>query len=616
VNVGTESGRRLGVLLEGILVVVAYGALAVVLLSPLFDDLGGAVLDPQRAWLTGWVPREHPESMTRAMLRDIHLFVWAYAWDWHALTTQPGALFQANIFHPAPDALAYSEHALGKLPITGPLFALSGNAVFAYQADLLLTFALSGAALYALLRSVGAARGASFVGGLAYAFCPARFDSLYHTYLLAGQYLPLALLFLDRTLFGGRRRDAVAFAAFLLLQMLSSYYLAYQAVIALGAWATAVLWATRGRVPWRGAVRVALAGGAVAAAFLLVSLPYLRVRSGGGIFAYGGVFAEALIGGSNDPWRNFLLPSHLLRASLVEPLARGGFAYVGLVVLVLAAIGLRRSREEPPSRRRLAAGALAIAVTGWVLSLGPYLPLESGRIRLPYWLLMEVVPGFDSMRVPSRFALTMMLGVAVLAGLGADRLLRALAARGVAWAGAAATALLVLLVSADFGLGIERYGTRPLRVGADGPEVYRHLAALPRGPLLELPLPGPDGLRASEAMVHSTTHWMPLLDGSSGYFPPSLPIVSGVARRLPGPDALELLGRLTGLRYVVLHRAALTPAESARWQDPPGLDLVGRFGGDELYVVASPPAPDLEPALEACARDRAACDVVRAALAP
>jgi len=605
------------VLLEGLLVVIAYGALAVVLMSPLFDDLGGAVLDPQRAWLTGWVPREHPESITRAMLRDIHLFVWAYAWDWHALTTQPGTLFQANIFHPAPDALAYSEHALGKVPITGPLLALSGNAVFAYQADLLLTFALSGAALYALLRSVGAARGASFVGGLVYAFCPARLDSLYHTYLLAGQYLPLALLFLDRTLFGERRRDAIGFGAFLLLQLLSSYYLAYQAVVALGAWAAAVLWTTRGRLPWRGVVRVALAGVAVAAAFVLLSLPYLRVRSGGAIFGYGGALAEALIGGSNDPWRSFLASPLLLRASLVEPLTRGGFAYVGLVVLPLVLLGLRRVSAEATSRRRLAAGALAIALAGWVLSLGPYLPLEGGRVRLPYWYLMELLPGFDSMRVPGRFALAMMLGIAVLAGLGVDRLLRTLAARGAAaWSGAAATALLVLLVCVDYGFGVERYGTRPLRVGADGPEVYRRLAELPRGPLLELPLPLPDGLRASEAMVHSTTHWMPLLAGSSGYFPPSLPIVTGVARRLPDPGALELLGRLTGLRYVVLHRAALTPAESRRWRDPHGLDLVGRFGGDELYVVANPPAPDLEPALRACARDRASCDVVRAALAP
>lgn len=602
-------------LLEGLLVVIAYGALAVLLLSPLFDDLGGAVLDPERDWLTGFVPHDSNGSMTRAMLRDVHLFVWAYAWDWHALTTQPGALFQANIFHPAPDALAYSEHALAKLPITGPLLALSGNAVFAYQGDLLLTFALSGAALYALLRSVGAARGASFVGGLAYAFCPARLDSLYHTYLLAGQYLPLVLLFLDRTLFGERRRDAVAFGAFLLLQLLSSYYLAYQAVIALTAWLVAVLWTTRGRLPWRGGVRVVVAGAVVGGVFVLVSLPYLRVRSSGAIFGYGGGFAEALIGVSNEPWRNFLVSPLLLRASVVEPLTRGASAYAGLVVLLLALLGLGRVPAEPPPRRRLAAAALAIALAAWALSLGPFLPLDGGRVRLPYWYLMEVLPGFDSMRVPSRFALSMMLGVAVLAGLGVDRLLRVLDGRGArAWSGAATTALLAMLVCADFGLGIERFGTRALRVGVDGPEVYRRLAELPPGPLLELPLPRPDGLRASEAMVHSTTHWMPLLHGSSGYLPPSLPIVTSVARRLPDADALELLGRLTGLRYVVLHRAALTPAQRQRWQDPPGLDLVGRFGTDELYVVADPPAPDLERALRECARSVAACAAVRAVL--
>src|SRR5690606_24290716 len=152
-----------------------------------------------------------------------------------------------------------------------------------------------------------------------------------------------------------------AFAVFLLLQMLSSYYLAYQTVIALGAWATTMLWTTRGRLPWRGVARVALAGGAVAVVFVLLTLPYLRVRSSGAIFGYRGGFADALAVTSNDPWRNFLVPGYLLRASLVDPLARGGFAYVGIVVLILALLGLRRSPTDAPARRRIAAGALAIA---------------------------------------------------------------------------------------------------------------------------------------------------------------------------------------------------------------------------------------------------------------
>ncbi|MEW6268744.1 MAG: hypothetical protein AB1689_05535, partial [Thermodesulfobacteriota bacterium] len=164
--------------LEGVVVVAAFAVLAAVLMHPLFADLGESVLDPSRRWLSGWLHGVDQEPLSRAMLRDIHLFVWVYAWNWHALTTDPTSWFDANAFHPARDALAFSEHAIGKLPITGPLQALSGNAVLAYQADLLASFALSGAAMYALVRALGGARGAAFLAGLVYAFAPARIDSL------------------------------------------------------------------------------------------------------------------------------------------------------------------------------------------------------------------------------------------------------------------------------------------------------------------------------------------------------------------------------------------------------------------------------------------------------
>jgi len=227
---------------------------------------------------------------------------------------------------------------------------------------------------------------------------------------------------------------------------------------------------------------------------------------------------------------------------------------------------------------------------------------------------MRVIPGFDSMRVPYRFALMLMLGVAVLAGLGADRLLRALAARcGRRWATLAAAAL-AGAIALDYGFGFERYPTRPLVVGADGPAVYRELARLPRGPLLELPVSAGDGLRASEYMVQSTTHWMPLLEGTSGYGPASIGVVLQLVRRLPDPAALELLVRMTGLRWVVVHVDQLRPAERGRWRDPAGLRRVGTFGGDVLYEVARPPTADLVPALQRCARDVAACEPLKAML--
>jgi hypothetical protein len=101
----------------------------------------------------------------------------------------------------------------------------------------------------------------------------------------------------------------------------------------------------------------------------------------------------------------------------------------------------------------------------------------------------------------------------------------------------------------------------------------------------------------SEYMFFSTFHWHPLLNGYSGYRPPSYTPVVALARSLPNEKATEILARATGLRYVVVHLAKLSEAQQGRWVDPAGLRLVGHFGQDLLFRVGSALPADLLPAL-------------------
>ena len=47
---------------------------------------------------------------------DARVSVWNVAWVAHALLTDPGDLFDANIFHPHRNTLAFSEANLAALP--------------------------------------------------------------------------------------------------------------------------------------------------------------------------------------------------------------------------------------------------------------------------------------------------------------------------------------------------------------------------------------------------------------------------------------------------------------------------------------------------------------------
>jgi hypothetical protein len=578
---------------EGSIVLSTYTALALWLLHPLFAAPTQSV-----AVLIGGGPAN----------ADVNLNMWILAWDWHALTTHPLGLFNGNVFYPAPLALAGSEHMLGHLPIFAPLYALSGNPVFASQMDLLSGFVLSAAGLYALLRHWHAPGLAALFAGFVYGFCPIRVMDTTHIQHSAGQYLPIALLFLDRTLVKGTWRAAGALALCLLLQMLCSYYLAYMTVTAVSGYALGVLWATRGRLHPRGVLLAVAAAILAGAAVGLLSLPYLRLKQVGVLPGYESTgFLRFL---SSGVWKNFLYPPVALQAWGAR-LDHGASTYVGFVPLFLALVGVCVPQRNCAGPRRWArSAALGAAAACYVMALGPELTVGNWVLPLPYKIGMRVIPGFSSMRAPTRFGLMLMCGFAALSGLGLARLI-ALVPQG-RWGTVLATAIVIVLgtaTAAEYGLLQSHPSVRQVAVGAKLPGVYRALQQEQPGPVLEIPagwnddrlvarstmLPlDVDGtLNESEYMFYSTFHWHPLLNGYSGYWPPTYFPVLALARVLPDPRATQVLVRMTGVRYFVVHLARLSPAQRERWEAAPGLRRVGTYGSDVLFEVEERSQPDL-----------------------
>src|SRR2546429_7910822 len=75
----------------------------------------------------------HLASAFAGDLGDPPSQAWILAWDVHALTTNPAHLYDANIFYPFHDVLAYQDTLLGLLPLAAPVLLLSGNAVLTYN---------------------------------------------------------------------------------------------------------------------------------------------------------------------------------------------------------------------------------------------------------------------------------------------------------------------------------------------------------------------------------------------------------------------------------------------------------------------------------------------------
>jgi hypothetical protein len=543
---------------------------------------------------------------------DPLLNTWILAWVIHALGTAPTRLFQANIFYPADNALAFSEHLLGVQPLFAPVYLATGNPLAGYNAAFLLSFALSALAAFALAYHFTRAFWPSLAAGALFGFAPYRFGQLNHIQLLVSFWAPLALLCLDLFLRTRRWAHLAAFAVLYWLQVLSCVYVGYMLTVAVALYASYRALVVD-RSLWSASVLVKGLAFAAASAVVLgpLHLPYFEVSK---TWDFTRSLAELKL--LSPDLLSYLSPPPLINDAYARifwsreiPAVVEKRLFPGLVLPALAAIGSfgRVRAMSADATRHVRRAFWLIVAAGWLISLGPYL-VVAGRetgFPLPYRLLYDVVPGFASMRLPGRFALLAVLAATPLAALGVlrcgERCRRAV--RSPRWS----PLITPLVALGAIALALAELGSKPMPVvaipaGADVPAVYGWLARERPGPLVELPFGGdlnPAWRREYAGELNdlryvylSTAHWLPIANGVSGFNPPTYDEIHAALRALPDSRAVEYASAL-GIKAVVVHIDKLRPDEAVRWlgaELPPGLTRVNAFGPDAVYAVASPAA--------------------------
>jgi hypothetical protein len=319
---------------------------------------------------------------------------------------------------------------------------------------------------------------------------------------------------------------------------------------------------------------------ASAAVLLPAHLPYLEVNR-----AWGAERSIEEVMGYTPDVTSLLAPPESMNAlyvGLLSPLAKppSQRLFQGLVLPLLAGAGvLWLARRAPTEQRRLLGPLAGLCALALVLALGPYL-VAFGRqtnVPLPYLAFYHLVPGWSGMRVPGRFVHLATLAGSALAGFGALGLAQRLR-RPPALVCAALGALFLLE------LGLSRPELSPAPAGPHAPRLYRWLAEARPGPIVELPFGRGADYRA---VLNSTAHWLPLVNGRTGFFPPTYAEVKQELGRLPADRAWQYAGAL-GVRAVVVHTAELPPAEAQRWNAAEARRATRRlatFGPDAVYEV-------------------------------
>lgn len=525
---------------------------------------------------------------------DARQQVFVLAWGAHQLRADPRHLFDAPIFHPHGETFAYAEPMVANAVAALPIFALSSNPLHAFNGILLLTFVGTAFGAYLLVRDLSGSWWAGVVAGTLLAFCSFRVSHLPHLHLLAFPWTPLALWALHRVLGGDGRRYVVAFGAFAVAQILSSFTLGMLMLVAFATVLPVRLALdpdSRASGPLRD---VAVAMVVVAAIVAPFAVPFVRLGRAGFTrtiernVAYSARLADyATPPAESVVWGELLSP---LRGTTTNE----RHLFLGVVGPALALAGLvaRRARRgggdvAPEAMARLTY-VLLLGVSV-VLSLGPRYEALGRTVPMPYRLLYDVVPGVKSMRVPARLGLLAMLAVTVLAGMTVADVVRWAGRRGGSRALAVAGTSLVALAAADSWI---RPGTATaFHVGSDVPEVYRWLARAPRVPTIELPMRHPSPPRRgyeAEYVFYATAHWQPLANGYASFVPPGYWELEAAMASFPSPAAISLL-RAMGVGRVVLHGGKLPPGHRGRVvrraRESSELQLEASFGTDVVFTV-------------------------------
>lgn len=504
-----------------------------------------------------------PGARSFAQGPDTRLYLWTLGWDLHALKTNPLGIFDANIFFPETRTLAYSEHLIGAALLALPLSFLTSNLDLILNFVLLLATFLTALGCDRLARECGASTRGALLSGILGAFAGPKLARLSQAHLATLHFVPWALAFAIRYLREGRRRDLLATLALFTAQSLTSGHGGLFLALTLAILFASAL-ATKNIRPGKVVRDCGLAGALLLLINVPFVIPYYEVREQVGLTRS----IEDAEGWSPTASSWLLSPTRTQAAILskVAPIGeRGepanaalfpGFVFLGLTSLGL--FGLIRHRDSRTSAKLGLAG-LAI-ITLW-LALGP----AFGLYRLAY----SVIPGFDLIRVPSRFFLLTLTAMAALAALGLDRIQR----RSVAWA-------LIALATIE---------CLPLPWSAPHdpivtPPIDAWLASQPKPfQVVELPIPLPDNsVRQarfhSEYMIHGAAHWQKMVNGYSSLVPPFHTDLYRELHDFPTERGLSALEELK-VGYVIVHTDMYQPD---RWTEK---ERQIRALGDRLQLV-------------------------------
>lgn len=470
-----------------------------------------------------------------------------------------------------------------------PLTVLGGP-VFAYNLFFLFELCLSAFAMYLFVKYLTGNMPVAIYSGFAFGFCPYHFARGFagHLNMFGTWWIPLMLLYLHRAIAEKKTRDSVLAALFFVLATLTSGYYGVMCGVLILCVALFYVMQTFRKISLSDLRKQLDSAIKIIVCFVVFSLPltiYLDY-----VGAPGNPYSVQYLTVYSASPEDYLTPAsiHPIWQLLGErPLGHGlpweRDIYLGLSVIVLAYLGVARSRDK------LRWLYVSVGGLSFLLSLGPYLWLGETltSFPLPYKFLAQYIPLLATARALNRFGLIVMLAVSLLAGFGLASILKWRSitcgrGRRIFNRRSVLTMFLILVVVVEF-------ASVPFPVlevkSIEGTAAYRWLATQPGDfAIVEYPI---GSLEAGGGGGQARAMWGTVIHGKHT-------VSGGVV--LPKSKEIELVNRLRffepnfsgnvdlslyhflNIRYVLFHRVSYVAMFGLdNWYR--AVDLANRTGG-------------------------------------
>jgi hypothetical protein len=510
-------------------------------------------------------------------------------------------LLNTNIFYPEGNTLAFSDTLYAQTILTAPIIVFTKNPILAENLYILATFPLAAVSMFFLSYYLTRQNWASALAGLFFAFSYPRISQLGHMPAISSQWLPLCFLYLIKYIREGKRIDLAMLLFWYIVSTASTIYFGVFLIPLLCiVFLTEIFGKPINRIFHIGKDFLILVLPFIA--FLIIILfPYIRLR----------VEYPDIKRNLEDSAKLSAVPIDYISVLPTSWLGDIGLPvntnehplYPTMTVLVLGIISI--FLVDKKNRKGIIAFGF-VTLIALFLSFGPFASIpkdsiHSQRVNLPYYYLYKVFPPLQSIRVPARFSIFVILGLSVLSSYSLSKILTHPRHSGIG-------ILLTLLFLTEIWQIHTPAVTVPL--WNEVPPAYHFINTQPDDSIIvELPVQlESNGLTMDDQLMRSydalgeqdtyalesyrtyfsAFHRKRMLNGYSGFFPNVYHEHVTILSNFPSQQSVDLLQK-AGVRYILVHGSQYPgdrfPEIEQEIRNYPSLKLLQHFGSDYIYTI-------------------------------